>query len=227
MKLAIFDFDGTLFPIQTIPFLIKQYPKLGYSRRRQWLVYVKMIPHLFKYKVLKSIDKESFRGDALVVFLELFNGMTETQVTTYFSASVETVYDLLDKKIVEEAIRLKAEGYHTVLLSGCFDMLLTPLGEKIGFDEVIATHLLFELEKGEEPLFSSKTPVRVISGAHKANAARSLDLAEPISWEDSVAYADSYYDRDILELVGHKIGVNPDKKLHEICTREGWQILLT
>ena len=31
MKLAIFDFDGTISPQDTLPFLLKQWKKFGYS----------------------------------------------------------------------------------------------------------------------------------------------------------------------------------------------------
>lgn len=227
MKLAIFDFDGTLFPVQTIPFLIQQYPKLGYSRLRQLSVYAKMIGPMVRYKILKTVDKEAFRKEAVYIFLALFENMTEADVKAYFVGNVTTVLDLLDQTIVQEAIRLKAEGYHTVLLSGCFDMLLEPLGQKIGFDEIIGTHLLFEKKVDGQNLFTAKTVVDVITGDRKAQEAQSIRTPEPIDWAESIAYADSYYDRDILELVGHKVGVNPDERLEAICQKEGWQILTT
>lgn len=40
MKLAIFDFDGTLFPHETLPFLLKQWKIQKYSRARLYCVYM-------------------------------------------------------------------------------------------------------------------------------------------------------------------------------------------
>lgn len=228
MKAAIFDFDGTLFPVETIPFLIKQYTKLGYSRFKQWSVVLQVVPYLIKYKVFKTMDKEAFRKKAVYIFLQLFEGMTKEETKAYFDKNVPTVIGLLDKRIVDEAKRLKKEGYYTVLLSGCFDMLLLPVADYVGFDEVIGTKLLFEGKSGEGMcVLDAKTPIDVISGDRKAEAALTMANKKAIHLEDSVAYADSYYDRNILELVGHKIGVNPDAGLKEICLNEGWQILET
>lgn len=227
MKAAIFDFDGTLFPVETIPFLIKQYTKLGYSRLRQWSVVLQVIPYLIQYKLLKTMDKEAFRKQAVYIFLKLFKGMTEDETRIYFEKNVDTVISLLDPKVVEEARRLKEAGYYTVLLSGCFDMLLNPIAEHVGFDAVIGTSLIFEAKSTGESTLNPATPIDVISGNRKAEAAVKMATEKAIRLEDSYAYADSYYDRNILELVGHKIGVNPDDGLREICLDEGWEIMET
>lgn len=227
MKVAIFDFDGTLFPVETIPFLIKQYTKLGYPMVRQWSVVIKVMPYLFRYKVLKNMDKEQFRKKAVYIFLELFDGMSETQVRTFFMKNAPVVIELLDKEVVEAHKKCQEEGYHTLLLSGCFDMLLKPVAEYVGFDQVIGTTLLFEWANDAQCAFSSKTPIDVISGERKADAAKKMDSGTKVNWDESIAYADSYYDRNILELVGHKVGVNPDEGLKAICLSEGWEIMIT
>jgi alcohol-forming fatty acyl-CoA reductase len=46
-----------------------------------------------------------------------------------------------------------------------------------------------------------------------------LDLAE------SYAYADSYSDMGLFEMVGHPVAVYPDAKLAEHAARCGWPIL--
>lgn len=51
MKLAIFDFDGTLFPNQTIPYLMKRYVKLGYSKIRYSVFLGKLFIAFIKYKL--------------------------------------------------------------------------------------------------------------------------------------------------------------------------------
>lgn len=227
MKAAIFDFDGTLFPVETIPFLLKQYPKLGYSKIRQWSVILQTLPLLIRYKVFKTLDKERFRKEAVSVFLKLFNGMTESETRGFFEKNVPYVLDLLDQEVVNEAKRLKKEGYYTLLLSGCFDMLLNAIGEYIEADEVIGTCLIFNHEIGTQKVFDSQAAVDVISGHRKAEVTLALAKEKGLDLAESIAYADSYYDRDILELVGHKVGVNPDEKLEAICQKEGWKIMKT
>ena len=226
MKVAIFDFDGTLFPVETIPFLIKQYPKLGYSRWKQVKMMMGLIPELVKYKVSKNGDKEKFRHKAVYLFLSMFEGMTEDQVRLFFQKNVATVKSLLDPEVLMEVTRRQEAGYHTVLLSGCFDMLLKPLADHYKFDEVIGTELIF-VKHQDQLRMKSSTPIKVISGHNKVDAAKSIGQGHHIDWSASVAYADSYYDEPVLELVGHKIAVNPDQKLTAIAEKKAWTVMIT
>ena len=227
MKIAIFDFDGTLFPVETIPFLIKQYPKLGYSRVKQIKMLFGLIPELLSYKLSKNPDKEKFRHRAVYLFLSMFEGMTEDEVHEFFLKNVETVKTLLDPEVLSEVKKCHDKGYHTVLLSGCFNMMLNPLAKDYDFDEVIGTALIFSQYKDQQPRMQSKLPIVIISGEQKVTAARSINKGSEVDWQSSVAYADSYYDEPILRLVGHKVAVNPDQRLTAIAKENDWRILLT
>lgn len=227
MKVALFDFDGTLFPHETIPFLIKQFPKLGYPRRKQWWMMARLVPDLLKYKLSKNPDKEAFRHQAVYRFLSMFEGMTQEAVDGFFVANVPTVLSLLDPELVAEVVKCHSEGYHTVLLSGCFDMLLNPLAKHLDIDEVIGTSLVFTKYKDDQLRMKSSAPITIISGEDKMTAARTLAREKQVDWSASKAYADSYYDAPMLALVGHKHAVNPDVKLEAIAKREGWDILRT
>lgn len=227
MKVAIFDFDGTLFPHETIPFLIRQFPKLGYPRHKQLLMMARLVPDLLAYKLSKHPDKEAFRHQAVYRFLSMFEGMTQEAVDGFFAKNVAKVLSLLDPVIIAEVTKCKEEGYHTVLLSGCFEMLLNPLAQYLDIDEVIGTSLVFTKYKDDQHRMKSSAPITIISGDDKMAAARNLASQKDLDWEASAAYADSYYDAPMLSLVGHKHAVNPDKKLEQIAKREGWEILLT
>ena len=52
MKLAIFDFDGTMFPNDTLAFLLSEWKKQGYSKKKY---YNTIIPVVFLY--LKIQDR--------------------------------------------------------------------------------------------------------------------------------------------------------------------------
>jgi len=227
MKVAIFDFDGTLFPVETIPFLIKQYPKLGYSRLKQVKMFLGLIPELLAYKLSRKADKEKFRHRAVYLFLSMFDGMTEDEVDEFFLKNVTRVQELLDPEVLSEVKRCQDEGYHTVLLSGCFDMLLKPLGAYYHFDEVIGTSLIFQPLEDGQPRMSSKVPIAIISGDQKVSAAKTIGQGAEVDWGASIAYADSYYDAPVLGLVGHKVAVNPDQRLRTIAQERDWQLLIT
>ena len=227
MKVAIFDFDGTLFPVETIPFLIKQYVKLGHSRFKQVKMMATLLVDLAIYKSGIKPDKELFRHKAVYKFLSLFDGMSKEEVHYFFKQNVEIVSQLLDEEIIAEVNRRKEEGYHTVLLSGCFDMLLIPLGKALGFDEIVGTKLIFSEISNNRAVMNSKNPIHIVSGENKLKAAKALGLGGDIDWKASVGYADSSYDQPMLELVGEKVAVNPDQQLEKIATEKNWTILVT
>lgn len=60
MKLAIFDFDGTLFTKQTIPFFIEQWHKLNYSKSKLFIIKNRIIFLFIKYK-LRLLPKEKLK----------------------------------------------------------------------------------------------------------------------------------------------------------------------
>ena len=54
-----------------------------------------------------------------------------------------------------------------------------------------------------------------------------LDYAKKhkINLKQSYAYADSFTDKEVMELVGHPIAVNPDKRLKKYAKEKGWKII--
>lgn len=223
MKAAIFDFDGTLFPLETIPFLISQYRKQGYGTLKVIKLYMGIIPLLVKYKVVKSIDKEIFRESAVYEFLKLFHFMSEIEVNGFFEKNIDFIFNSLTKEVVDEVIKANKDGFETVLLSGCFTGILNPIGKRLGFDHIIGTRLKFLKENDQ--LYDIHQRVDVIAGSRKAEVM--IPFLKNYDLKASKAFADSYYDREVLELVGIKVAVNPDEQLNKIAKKNNWIILKT
>jgi len=223
MKVAIFDFDGTLFPLETIPFLISQYRKQGYGTLKVIKLYMGIMPLLVKYKVFKSIDKEMFRESAVYEFLKLFHFMSEIEVKGFFDKNIDFMFNSLTKEVVDEVIKAKEDGFETVLLSGCFTGILNPIGKRLGFDHIIGTQLRFNNK--DNNLYDVHQQVDVIAGARKAEVM--IPFLKNYDLKASKAFADSYYDREVLELVGIKVAVNPDNQLNAIAKKNNWTILKT
>lgn len=223
MKLAIFDFDGTLCSKETLPYLMKIWDDLGYSRRRQIYVYLIIVKVLliYKLKLDKLMDKEKFRSVCTEKFLRLFQGMTEEEIDEFFQKSSELIKEKLYPKVVEEVQKAKEQGYHTVLLSGCFTSLLEYVGKTLNMDTIIGTELNFN----EELLIDYGMSMCVNSGNNKEESLKRHFKDSKINWEESCAYGDSYFDYNILNLVGKPITVNPDERLQTIANERGWEIL--
>jgi|LGVF01.2.fsa_nt_gb HAD superfamily hydrolase (TIGR01490 family) len=221
-KLAIFDFDGTLFTGETIPFLLKQYGKLGYSKLEQGKVYLELMVLLMKYKFGKNVDKEAFRGTATRMFLKVFKNMPEKEITLFFKQNIPEIMHHLNPNVVEELHRVKKEGYETILLSGCFTEVLETLSHTLNIETYLGTELIY-LPGGKGLDYQSE--FKIISGINKVEKLKAYIGNTEVDWVNSYAYGDSYYDLGVLNLVGHPVAVKPDNKLLEVAIEKKWHII--
>lgn len=223
MKLAIFDFDGTLFPKDTLPFLLSQWKKLKYSRVKYFKTYISLISLYIKYKsgIESKLSREQMRLIAVGKFNNIFSGMTEQELMQYFTNCSKEIKGLLNESVVCEVKKAKLDGYHTVLLSGSYYYLLKDIGDYLQFDTVIGTEMHFK-----DNLFDLNKELEIISGALKIEKVYEYFSNKSVDWKASRAYADSYSDIHILKTVGQPVAVNPDAKLESIATQMNWRIIV-
>ncbi len=164
MKLAIFDFDGTLFCKDTLLFLLNQWKKQKKSRLRYLRVYGSLIPLSIQYKlgIKSNLSKEEMKLLAVSKFNNIFIDMTEQQIKEYFYECSIEIKEYLNKSIITEVEKVRRLGYHTVLLSGSYEQLLKYIGDDLGIDTVIGTKMNF----GNE-VFDNNKEVQIISGSLK------------------------------------------------------------
>ncbi|WP_105616268.1 HAD family hydrolase [Vallitalea okinawensis] len=223
MKLAIFDFDGTLFPKDTLPFLLSQWKANNYSSVKLLRVNLPLIPLYITYKLgLKSkLTREQMKLRAFQGFHEILKGMSEKEIKHYLTSSAEAIIKELNSEIVTEVHRVHQSGYHTVLLSGSYSLLLDKIAEYLEIDTVIGTEIRFD----SQGIIDLSKDLNVASGQSKVHRLQDYFKNHSIEWEGSCAYADSYSDIHLLQTVGQPIVVNPDNELRSIATQTNWRII--
>lgn len=223
IKLAIFDFDGTMIKEESLPLMVKYWGTLGYSKTKKCKLLTKILKDLivYKSKLNKNYKKQEFRTSAMMHFLELFEGMSQDEINDYFYKCFEIMKDLFLESILLELNSYRQQGYTTVILSGGFKPYIDIVGKHFGFDYIIASQLNF----GADNMLDYNNPVHVNMGRSKADQIRNIFKECEIDWEESIALADSYYDIDIFEMVGTPIVVNPDDRLKEIAMDREWRII--
>ena len=217
MKIAVFDFDGTLYPYETLPFLCKQLKKqsrISYYRIMTSLVFLYLI-----YK-MKIISGEAIRKKALFIFINSFRGYTREEIDDFFREAYELMKKDFNPQVVKEAESLRNQGYTLALVSGACKPLVHYVGEGLGFHLVIGTEM--PVSEGK---FTGEKEVTYISGENKASALLETLPPEEINFEESYAFADSYSDIAILEMVGNPVAVNPEKELFQVASQKNWRIL--
>jgi len=197
VKLAVFDFDGTLIKGDTI------------------------IPYLKLARHLKALPLSRFLGILCKAPLYALGLLSDTAYKTYamaFYAGLSGERQVaLDRVFVDEWVlpRLyrqgraamegkKAEGYHVVILSASTENYMQYAAHALQADGLICTKLNEKAEvilncKGEnKPLLLQKY-------------LKEKELE--VDWEASCAYGDSKSDVPVLQMVGNPIIVNGKRKL--------------
>ena len=216
MKLAIYDFDGTYMKTQVLPIIFEFWKEQGLNkikRRKIWRIIMwRYFLHKFN---LFGWNKQTFRANAMALTADLFRSVERSDLDRFLA----DLYHHLQKHICQELKKQlekdKEEGFYTILLSGNFDIILNSFLQE-GFDEVIGSSVL---KHGE--IIPSKE-VKII--IHDIKAKTIKDKFPKADYTVSKAYADSYYDLPILEIVGNPIVVNPDEKLLMLANKRKYKI---
>jgi len=135
-------------------------------------------------------------------------------------ANFEKMKDLIYPAARSLIEQLKAAGRRVVLATSSLDLIVHPLAEHLGIEEVIATSLEFETDRctgrfAEGPLLKEKKREKVYD----------FIRAQGGGWQDCAFYSDSINDISLLESVADPVAVNPDLRLRRVARKRGWRIL--
>ena len=217
MRLALFDLDHTLLPIDS-----------DYA----WGVFTQDIgwcdPVLFKerndefyehYKAgtLDIRDYVRFATEAVRL-----RGPAEAQV-----AHARFMQAVISPAIRSEALALvhghRAAGEQLVIVTATNEFVTRPIARAFGIEELIAV----ELERGPDGWITGE--VAGIPSAREGKVERVAQwlAARGLGWADVEAtfYSDSTNDLALLEAVDHPVATNPDARLRAIAAQRGWRIL--
>lgn len=222
MVLSIFDFDGTLFVKDTLPFLLAQWRKKKLCRRRLWKTYFAIGGLYVRYKLnlFCELSREQMRKTAMQRFTNIFAGLSKSFIDDFFKSCADKILRQLRPCVVAELRLSQQQGFHTVLLSGGYQQLLDYIGKALGFDTVIGTPLNYKNE-----IVDLSLPLDIVCGENKAQKLCAALSDVTIDWNKSTAYADSLSDMPIFELVGNPVAVSPDKGLAELLKSKNWRMI--
>lgn len=212
MKLAIYDFDGTYVDVQTVPFVFKLWKEQNKDQKVFKRLYRKLMTWYVLYKLKIGWNHETFRKNAMALTIDLLHSLNEEERNTFLKDLYIKLQPYINQDLKEQLSKDQKDGYHTVLLSGSFDIMLLPFLNE-GFDDVIGT-----VSQKDGNLLSYET-VDIIIKNKKIEAIKSkfpnADLTQ------SKAYADSYYDLPLLLEVKDGYAYHPDKKLKRYAEQYG------
>lgn len=133
---------------------------------------------------------------------------------------VEFVRPRLYEGVVEHIAELRRGGTAVVLVTSSPGIVVEPLRLYLGCTDALTTPV--RIERGRLIDIAEGPPCY---GEGKLHHARAWAEAHQISMDETVAYADNWSDRALLENVGKAVVVHPHRKLARLARHRGWMIL--
>jgi HAD superfamily hydrolase (TIGR01490 family) len=212
-RLAIIDLDGTLLNV--------------YSAETSFFFFLVRTGRIPPARMLASIASfiwdiagKGFRT-AIATNAFFLRGEKPEDIADWARQFGRHFLDHAVPSSLREKIRgLKLQGCRVVLLSGSLQVLVDQLRDVIGADYLIGGTL--EVEAGR---FTGKKTGLHPFGSDKVAVLFERIAPESVDWEGSWALADRYSDLPVLELVGHPVAVNPDRRLRKLARERGWEVM--
>ncbi|MDR0274412.1 MAG: HAD-IB family hydrolase [Burkholderiaceae bacterium] len=217
MKIALFDLDYTLLPLDS------DHAWGEFTARIGW------------------VDADEFRRRNDVYYAQYQNGTLDIHDYVRFAtaatrqagreqagqARARFMREVIAPAILPPALALieghRAAGEPLAIVTATNEFVTRPIAGALGVPELIAVRLAVDADgwiTGEiegTPSFRAGKVARV--GQWLA--------AQGLRWDDAeiTFYSDSRNDLPLLEKAAHPVAVNPDPALREIARQRGWRIL--
>lgn len=219
MKVAIFDFDRTLFPEETFPLLmshLKNHP-IHFQKYRQF--FLRILPIYIAYKC-KLYPEQKMKEYSMWCYIAAFGTSIKAEMEQFFSQIGGMMSENLSEQVLERFEQHKMDGYYTMLVSGAYEPLLDSVTKNVNFDCIIGSSIPYDDEK-----LRKNASINYIYGERKMEMINAHLSNTKVDWENSYAYGDSFTDLNVLELVGNPVAVNPEPRLLEVANHKKWEIM--
>lgn len=219
MRVAIFDFDGTIYAEETFTLLmkhLKEHPTYQSSYKR---FYRAIVPPYIANK-LRIYPSSKMKSRSMQLYLEAFDGLTKQEMDVYFEEIKTEMQQDFNEKVLEKLKLHQQENIHILLVSGAYTQFLERVTDGIVFNQIIGTDIFYKDDK-----VYTKNVIKHVNGEQKTLKVREALSGHQIDWKNSYAYGDSFSDLPVLELVGNPVAVRPEEKLRKLATARGWEVM--
>jgi HAD superfamily hydrolase (TIGR01490 family) len=218
MKLALFDLDHTLLPIDS------DHAWGDYTVERGWrdAVEFKRRNDAFyeNYKIGK-LDPEEYLMFATAAMRE--RGATES-----IALRADYMAAVIEKNIKKPALDLlakhRAAGDEILLVTATNEFVTEPIAKRFDIAHLIAV----QLETGADGWYTGRWRGTPSYKEGKVERVRQWLSERQLTWDDvshSTFYSDSMNDLPLLEHVSEPVATNPDPRLRALAAERGWRVL--
>jgi HAD superfamily hydrolase (TIGR01490 family) len=218
---AFFDVDGTLYSGNMWRGLVQYATEHGRKTRAQ--LYMARNMSTYYLRKLKLIDEERFRKPWVTSMGWLVQGWNAAQGESAFRwVAKEYIEPTGQTDVIARLRQHVAQGHIVVLVSAMLAPTLRVLGDTLGVTGTVGTEVEFV-----NGLYTGRVILPICMGVEKGRLTRAFLQARglDIDFASSFAYADSFSDMSLFDLVGHPVAVQPDPLLAAHARAKTWEII--
>ncbi|ANU27690.1 haloacid dehalogenase [Planococcus versutus] len=219
MRVAIFDFDGTLYSKETFQLMMNHLKNHPTHSKRYRQFYRNIMPPYIGHK-LKIYPERKMRERSVQAYLSALETFTKVELEQFFGEIADQMHDDMNPNVVDRLQAHVANNDYVMLVSGAFTPLLHAVTKTLPIKTIIGTEVLYN-----NNIVDHRTPLSHIQGPLKTIKIEEALEGWEIDWANSYAYGDSYSDLPVLELVGHPIAVQPKADLRKVAEKRNWEIM--
>jgi HAD superfamily hydrolase (TIGR01490 family) len=217
-KLALFDLDHTLIPIDSDYEWGVFTTTLGWNDADEFTRRNEVFYAQYKAGTLDIHEYISFATLAI----------QNQGATKSIAAHAHYMSTIVQKAIKKQALALvqrhQSAGDLVVIVTATNEFVVTPIAQAFGVPELIAIKLARDPVSG---WYNGKIEGTPSFREGKVTRVEQWLTERGLSWDTVQAtfYSDSINDLPLLEKVAHPVATNPDERLRAIAQERGWRIL--
>ncbi|HWH25329.1 MAG TPA: HAD-IB family hydrolase [Pseudolysinimonas sp.] len=214
--IAFFDVDNTLMRGTSLFQLGRE------AWKRKVIGWRDIAPFIWhQTRFISKGENEAHLKSARERALELVSGLTEQNILELAEGIWE---QRIRRRLYPETVALTqehiAKGHEVWLVSATPWEIGDLIARKLGLTGALGTRIAVV-----DGIYTGELDGHVLHAEHKASAASALATTAGADLADCWAYSDSRNDLPLLQLVGHRVVVNPDAILTRHAHKHEWPVL--
>lgn len=140
MRVAIFDFDGTLYEKETFNMLmthLKEHPNYILEYKQ---FYRAILPPYLGHKI-KVYPTHKMRARSMQIYMEALDRKSTKELSVFFHEIAVKMRPDFNPLIIERFNQHRDDGVHLMLVSGAYTELLEQFRTEFPFDTLIGTDI--------------------------------------------------------------------------------------
>jgi HAD superfamily hydrolase (TIGR01490 family) len=211
--LAFFDLDGTIISVYSATEIVREAVRRGLMNRVD-VVKAIYLSLLYKFKL-----KDEFK--TIHEMMLWLRGAPEKTISDLVADVANSVLIPSVRPMAMKEIEFhRKNNASLVLLSSALQPVCCRISEYLGMDNLICSEA--EINEG---IYSGRPKGLMCFNQEKAVRLNDHCRMTGCDLKDAWYYGDSIADRYALDIVGHPVCVNPDKKLRKMAVEKKWRIV--